>query len=145
MTLATTWSAPLLAPAFGDSDVVAKPVESVSAVVTLNAPSPPGDEKLTTWPDTPAPVASLSVALTVTGALGVAVELDRDTVRLAVAGVVPPVPGVVPVDPDLPPPQAAIPAINKIAAIPFMNLIEPLLSFLLASHASQISVPQRCR
>jgi hypothetical protein len=58
--------------------VLAAPEELVNALATAKVPRPSTVENFTTWPTTPAPLASRTVAVTVAGVAVVTVVVDSD-------------------------------------------------------------------
>jgi hypothetical protein len=84
VALATAVSAPVTFDAEGRSLTLAVPAASVNALAALKVPRPLVVETETTTPATGVPVASVTVAVTVTGAALVTVVLDGVTTILAV-------------------------------------------------------------
>lgn len=105
VTLATTWSAPLVVAEAGANCTAALPLASVNAVVGLSVPRFPGVVNDTTLPAIGVPLASRTVAVAVTGAVTVTVVELSTNVTVGALGVVP-----VPPLPD-PLPNADVPAL----------------------------------
>jgi len=126
-------SAPVAVDDAGDSTTVATPDESVSAADALSEPTELFTEKSTTAPETPLPLESSTLAVTVAGAALLTVFDDSVNVMLLAVGVEPepepePEPVVVPcVPPALHPNKPATAPTSTASVNHFFILDSPFL------------------